>query len=75
MDKFFNNLKDNFIPALFVFIGVLIFNLILEPIISNPLFKLVILVFIIYITSVLGTILMKKINQWSEDKNNSNRKL
>lgn len=75
MDKLFNNLKDNFIPALFVFIGVLIFNLSLEPIISNPLFKLVILVFIIYIASVLGTILMKKINKWSEDKNNSNRKL
>lgn len=74
MVKFLNNLKDNFIPALFIFIGFLIFNLTLEPNISNPLFKLIIVFFIIYIASTLGTIVMNKIDKWSEEKIN-NRKL
>lgn len=74
MVKFLNNLKDNFIPALFIFIGFLIFNLTLEPNISNPLFKLIVVFFIIYIASTLGTIVMNKIDKWSEEKIN-NRKL
>ena len=74
MVKFLNNLKDNFIPALFIFIGFLIFNLTLEPNISNPLFKLIIVFFIIYIATTLGTIVMNKIDKWSEEKIN-NRKL
>lgn len=75
MVKFLNNLKDNFIPALFIFIGFLIFNLTLEPNISNPLFKLIIVFFIIYIASTLGTTLMNKIDKRSEEKINNNRKL
>lgn len=75
MVKFLNNLKDNFIPALFIFIGFLIFNLTLEPNISNPLFKLIIVFFIIYIASTLGTTLMNKIDKRIEEKINNKRKL
>uniref|UniRef100_UPI0034502D34 hypothetical protein n=1 Tax=Carnobacterium TaxID=2747 RepID=UPI0034502D34 len=65
-----------FITGLSVFLGVLIFELTLGPIISNFILRYAILFIFIYISSMLGSILMKKIDKWDKKRmDNKNMKL